>query len=196
MLEMTIKYDYVVVDTDAWIADRTAGVNQEATDAYDAWREEHPLPYRTESYLTWLTGMGATGLYGENAPTTVCTVNEENFLSGDIVLTLAHTERYGSLLCVQEGYWTRGPVTFYSFIGDDDADAFAYSNGYAVCSCGGPYRSGACDAEWIIESACTIWQNGGGQTESIADVIYRDDNGEAFAICPRCHMGNLTFYAN
>lgn len=197
MIELKLEHDYVVCDTEEWVEDRTDGEHAEATEAWEMWREANPDGYESEALITWLKTLDATGIYGESGPMQVCTVNEENFLSGDFILTFANTEAYGTLFITQPGYFMSGNPTIYTFNGDDDSDAFGWASGWARCDCEIGWHEGGCDAEWIIESACKLWQNGGGQTERICDVLQVSEvTGNTYAVCPRCGYGNLTFWAS
>ena len=193
MLELTInRFGYLEVDSQEWIEDRTDGVNVEADRAMD-----HAIANGLDPE-DWLNKLGATGLYHEGPVSTVYTGNEDNFLSGELGLILAHTDKWGDLLLVADadayGY---GSWTAYTFNGDDDADAYGYGSGWAVCDCNVGYKAGGCDSDWIIESGCVLWQNGGEQTERIGDLIETsEETGNGYVVCPRCHYGNLTFYAS
>jgi len=199
MLELTIDHwDFLSVDTDEWIADRTDGLNVEANKAMD---------HAIDNGLTveeWLEKIGATGIYGEGSPTAVNTYNEDNFLSRDLGIILAHTEKYGDLFIWAYGdAYGYGSWIAYTFNGDDDGDAYDYGSGYATCTMNVGYKNGGCDAEWIIESGCYIWNNGGrgGMYDDgrvrISDTLQHDDLEDInSAVCPRCRYGNLTFWSN
>lgn len=182
MIPLTFEHDYVVCDRDEWIDDRT-DEHSEAQEAFDAFLESGDFYSESEAVEAWLESLEAVGLYGEGKPSSVCTYNEDNFLSDDMIMTLAHTEAYGSLFIWQHGIWTRSRVNVLAFTGYDDADAYAWASGYASCPC---------KAEWIIESACILWRNGGGESHKIHD-LETDDDGNA--LCPKC-KGRLEFSAS
>lgn len=193
MLELTMnKWGYLEVDSGEWIEDRTAGYHEDAQRAMD-----HAIANGLD-VIDWLNKIGATGLYGEGECFIANTVNEDNFLSRDLGIILAHTEKWDDLLIVANAdHYGYGTWTAYTFNGDDDADAYDYGSGGASCDCDVGWKKGGCDSEWIIESGCVLWQNGGGQTEDISDLIHHDDDNDiTYAVCPRCGYGNLTFWAN
>ena len=219
MIDLHIEWDYLVGDTDEWIEDRTAGLNEDAQRNLDevlsSW--EDTIPHRrvwdSEVIEKWLASIGATGLYGEGPATMTMTYNEDNFLSRDLAFFLAHTEEYGDLFIwsYADVYGPIGVWHAYTFNGDDDADAYSYGSGWAVCSCQIHTRKndqdrwpyGGCDAEWILEAGgCYLWNNGGGGgmyddgKVNVSDILHRSDEDgiESYAICPRCHYGNLTFF--
>lgn len=171
MLELEWRGDYVSVDVGAWIDDRT-DTHDEAQEAFDTYAEARGDQYVGESIAPWLASLGGvetvddygdtnvtaapSGLYGEDGPWHVFSGNGDNYLSDEVSVTLAHTDQYGSLLLVQQGYYSGASVDVYAFIGDDDADAVGWSSGYA-----GHADGSDCDSEWIVESACKLWPNGG-----------------------------------
>lgn len=196
MLELQTEYDYITVDTDEWVGDRVSEVNEEATEAFEAFASDsYEDRFVSHRLLSWLGALGATGLYGDNEPNQTCTVNEETYLSDDFILTFAHTEEYGTLYCVQDGYMSDSPVTIYSFNGDDDADAFGWATGGASCS------DPECESEYNLESACQLYdqgrsEGGGQRSYNIADdVIIRDEDGDYIPTCPRCGKVGITFWA-
>lgn len=214
MIDLHIEFDYLVGDTDEWIEDRTAGLNEDAQRDLEtvltSW--EDTIPHRrvwdSEVIEKWLASIGATGLYGEGPATMTMTYNEDNFLSRDLAFFLAHTEAYGDLFIwsYADAYGPTGVWHAYVFNGDDDADAYGYSSGGAVCTCQSErFRGGGCDAEWILESGgCYLWHNGGkgGMYDdgrvNVSDILHRSDQDGVpdYAICPRCRYGNLSFYGN
>jgi hypothetical protein len=117
----------------------------------------------------------------------------DNFLETDVAATLAHTDQYGSLFIWQScwAYGRTGSVTVAAFVGDDDGDAVGWSSGYA-----GHADGSECDAEWIIESACQLWPNGGRSPSGtgtlwLSDLVTRDDH----AVCPD-HGVILSFWTS
>lgn len=208
MIPMKYEFDYIVVDRDEWIDDRTdAESSDEVQAAYDHFNDEvlgdrlasdrpavvtvgahsfETYTYQSERVLQWLKTLNATGIYGDGGPVQVCSYNEENFLSDDIIMTFANTEQFGPLFIWQAGVFTDSTVHVLVFNGDDDADAFSWASGYANCSNGD-----ACGMEWIIESAYALWPNGGGESYKIGELTKNDD-GEP--LCPH-DGGTLTFWA-
>lgn len=186
MIELTVEHGSVVGDTQEWLAD-ISEPHDVAQNDFDAYAEAHSEVYYVgQNILPWLDTLcddgHATGLYGEDEPTQACTVNEENWLSSDVQVTFARTDRYGPLLIWQHGYYTGNPVHVCAFNGDDDSDAFSWAGG-----CAGHED---CDSEWILEKACAIWRNGGGTYISLWD-LDQDDDGNM--LCPD-HGVPLEFY--
>lgn len=207
MIELKIEHDYLVCDTDEWIEGRISGPNQEAE---RAWRHAEDNGLTIEG---WLAKIGATGLYDEGSASMVLTYNEDNFLDRDLAIILAHTERFGDLFICSyaDAYGPSGYWHFGNFNGDDDADAYGYTSGYADCTCqvhnrsnqGDTWPYGGCDAEWILEAGgCYLYSNGGrggmyddGKVRTADILLQSEETGEGYAICPRCRYGNLIFWA-
>lgn len=193
MINLTAEHDYVTADTDDWLADITDQNGQAAQDAYDTWREANPEPYyESDAVLAWLATLhddrnadtAPTGLYHDGKPGFTASVNEVNWLDRDIMTCLAHTEEYGDLLVWQFGYMTSAQVHIAPFIGDDDSEAWGWCGGSASHADGSE-----CDADWIIESACVLWANGGEETHRIYDLEESEDDGSEHALmCPRHHV--------
>jgi len=190
MIDLHIEHDYLIGDRDEWVEDRTDGVNVEADRAM-----EHALDNGLD-LVDWLNRIKATGLYGEEV-FVVNTYNHDNFLSGDLGIVLAHTEKWGDLLIIANAdAYGFGSWTAYNFTGDDDADAYGYTSGYASCDMPG------CDAEWILQhGGVDIWQNGGRGTVGSPGHVRTDETfteGEfrTYSTCPRCRMGELSFYGD
>jgi len=206
MINLKFEHDYVIGDTDDWLDDIT-DENDAAQEAFDKFCERegaeyfvgNDIPkwlatlhddrdYQLDNDLEpgeygpvrWAYNRKPTGLYHDGAPFCAVSYNEDNWLSRDIMVTLAHTAEYGDLLIVQDGTYLGSAVQVFAFIGDDDSDAFDWASGGATHSDGTE-----CDCEWIIESACMLYQNGGPQladfTGRIADLPKDDDDNP---LCP------------
>jgi hypothetical protein len=201
MLPLTVeKWGYLEIDTDEWLGDR-AEFSPDLTDQFTDWAEAQGLSdhyVREDDIYRWLESLGTvTGLYGDPARCVVgSTYNEDNFLSSDFGFCFAHVESdeiSETLIIVHvTGYMLRypGDVEVYRFTGDDDGDAFGYASGYAA------HTSGRDDcAGWIIESACVLWPNGGGESFRVSDCIGEDDDGNGYLVCPLC-WETLTPYAD
>ena len=216
MIDLKVQDDYVVCDTQEWLGDRCAMSRETAQDAYDAWREANPeLYYESDAVIAWLetlhddsayeqtewqtddngdrhevtTGWSSDltpqGLYHDGPPFRAASINEDNYLDQDIMVMLAHTAEYGSLLIWQYGYFTMGTVYVRPFTGDDDADAYSWSGGSA-----GHIDGSECDQDYILESACRLWPNGGGsKSYKLWELEQgKDSEGEDTLLCPVHHV--------
>ena len=178
MIKLTAECDYVVGDTDAWLADMSSP-NEEAQESFDAFLEATQEYYDGNAIMPWLESLDGdvTGLYGDGKPFTGVSCNEDNWLSDDVMVTLAHTEQFGDLLIWQYGIYLGATVHVCSFDSMEDADAYSWSGGSA-----GHADGSECDSEWIIASACILWPNGGrGETHRMWD-LPTNDKGQM--LCP------------
>lgn len=216
MIELKFEYDYVVGDTDEWLSDFTSE-NEAAQDAFDKFCERDGAEYYVGNDIPkwlatlhddrdyqvddlddgeygpvrWARNSKPTGLYHDGAPFCAVSYNEDNWLSRDIMVTLAHTAEFGDLLIVQNGTYLGSAVDVLSFNGDDDSDAFTWASG------GASHADGSeCDCDWLIESACMLYQNGGGQVADFTGRIAELDKDEdGHALCP-VHGRALSFWGN
>lgn len=210
---VTLRFEvggYLVADTQEWLDDRSSEL-PEAQSAFDAYCQDHahddPRDYfpGTHAYrmttglllLGWLRTLEASGLYGGGEPFQIATCNMESYLDDDVNLVLAHTDQYGSLLCVQltDSYGNIDyPIKIRSFDSIEDADVLP-EGGYANCTyCGSR-------AELLLEGVSVIWSNGGrygsryvSQLEVDEDDYSDDYYGQPY--CPICSAGHLKFYSN
>ena len=167
-IQLRAEDGYVVCDTDEWLADRGED-HEEAQDAFDAYVRDHAgsYPMFVNHVLPWLRPLKATGMYGEDAPYSVSTVNVENYLNEDIIVTMANTETYGKLLIWSYGYMTTAQVHVWAFTGDDDSDAYDYTNGTAGHE--------NCDCDWILQAATHLWSNAGHGNANLSALEQDDD---------------------
>lgn len=176
MIQLKVEHDYIVGDTEEWLADISAP-HDEAQAAFDEYCERDDAEYYVGNNIRpWLESLGADGLYGDSI-VTAASVNEDNWLDRDVMVTLAHTAEYGDLLIYQYGYYLDAPVYVAAFNGGDDADAYSWAGGSA-----GHADGSECDSEWIIESACKLWPNGGrGETHDLWDL---EQDADGNMLCP------------
>lgn len=207
MLALTVdRYGYLSVDAETWL-DSFSEVSETWTEAFNAYCLMRASSSYNDRYVTsdmvsdWAYSLGqAFGIYGEGNPVTVATCNVDSFLENDVTYTFLHLEAWRrdgegieypnthTLIVVHgHGYMaeTAGYAEVREFNGDDDGDAFSYASGFAAHS-----DNENC-AEWIIESACILWPNGGGTSYRISDCITTvsakdGEEVEAFLSCPLC----------
>ena len=177
MIQLNIEFDYIVGDTQEWLDDMTTQDknSDRCTVDFENWAEDTFQANPVEFF----NSIGATSFYGENPVSGIFTEYYDNYLSSDIRMVYAESEKYGRILAVAWQY--SNTYEFYKFLGDG-TEWLGFDKGYASCSA-------PCSTEWIIERACKLWRNGGyGATVDIADTI-RD--GKAY--CPDCGS-EMTFW--
>ena len=189
MLDLTIEYgDCLVVDTNAWLDDRST-VDDDLTASLVAHLTANDHQYAdSEGVTEWLGTLGeVSGIYGEDGPVHVATCNEDSFLDNDVSFTFAHAGDHTLIVETGRGHFLHGPeyVEVRTFEGYDDAEAFGYASGWAGHVTVEDHDR--CGTEWILESGCCLWRNGGrGDTLPVSDCVLPDENDEPRLVCPDC----------
>lgn len=207
MLELTIdRFGYLTIDTEEWLNDFSE-VSETWTNVFRAYAGMRAQSY-SDSYVSaelvrdWAESLGTvSGIYGEDGPVTVSTCNMDSFLENDVTYSFLHIEAiradeewqhtlivvHGSGYMASSAEWCE----VREFNGYDDGEAFGFASGYALHDSG---REGC--ADWIIESACVLWPNGGSESYRVAEHITEDaETGQGILSCPLCG-DTLTPYAN
>ena len=221
MRVLTVESDYLSIDVQDWLEDVASWDDILSTQFQDAAQsivdagELGGSDYATtENVLYVLRDLGYTdfsGLYGEDDPMHVSTCNEESFLAHDVSFLYVTAKKDGwvdtFIVMTGQDYW-QDKIQFCQVYMVDDMDVTAplsYGNGYAahVDQPKGKhwsekhqrvveYKDG-CPMDWIIESAFTLWPNGGttpafGELPRVWDVIVEDDEkASGYKMeCPHC----------
>lgn len=197
MPELTVNSDYLEIGSEEWLDDFSE-ISETWTNAFQAYADMVGGYVSSAMVKDWAGSLGdATGIYGEDGPVTVSTVNCDSWLSSDITFTFLHLsairtddvgedEEWQHTLIVTHGSGymlsTANWCEVREFNGDDDGDAFGYDSGYAV------HATKDCGADWILENAFRMWRNGGrGNNPDISDCILPTEDGDAYAlVCPDC----------
>lgn len=159
MLPLTVNDGgYLTVDTDEWLDD-ISEVSETWTNVFNAYcamraKTEWSF-YVTDTVVRdWANSLGAaTGIYGEDGPFSMSTINYDTFLENDISYVFVNLERnvrviredgeeeyetHHDALVIVNGYGysyaTPGNSEVRIFTGDDDADIVSHSSGYTVHS--------------------------------------------------------------
>lgn len=99
MLPLTVNDGgYLTVDTDAWLDD-ISEIDETWTNVFNAYCDMRKAAdysfYVTDSVVRdWANSLGtATGIYGEDGPFYMATINYDTFLESEIAYTFLHLER-------------------------------------------------------------------------------------------------------
>ncbi len=181
MLELTVEYDYLTVDTREWLDDVSADDMPEETEALEAWLTERDATYaHSDLIVEWVreTYGSATGIYGDGDPMDIATCNHDSFLDRDVSFVYVETPDHALMIVNGWSYYSGTPseVEVRRLHEHDTEAAFSFDSGYA-----GHAHDSSCQAEWLIEHACKLVANGGMGHHDIADFT---DGGKLY--CPDC----------
>lgn len=139
MTKITVELDYVKVDTDDFISDRTTP-HEQLQRVYDTYNKVHGTEYtygrdRTcEEFLAWLTARGVeVSGYGGDGPWSGWTGNSQNMLTDDFGYCLFTAFGTAFLAVEADNMACRHAPEFYEITADDMTDVLDFDKGRVWC---------------------------------------------------------------